>query len=201
MRAGAAALLACLLLAACQTVPVPPAAPDAQQQAAWEARLRRLTVIDRFDLKGRIASTSLGGGSADIAWKQDADHLQISLSGALGVGALRIEGTPDDLVIFTRDGRYQSAQAEQALVEKLGAPLPISDLRFWVIGIPRPGPSGVIGLDAEGRLGHLEQDGWQLDYLEYRPSSDPSLSLPRKLWLSCGSNRWKVVIDQWVATE
>ncbi len=197
MRRVTAALVLGFALAGCQTVPTPRISTNPELQPVWETHLQHLADIDHFQLKGRIASSNLGGGSADLSWIQQADHLEVSFSGALGVGALRIEGTPDHLTITTREGQYQAEAAEQALTEKLGAPLPIADLRYWVLGMPRPGTAGVIGLDPDGRLGHLEQDGWQLDYLEYRPASNPQPALPRKVWLRCGDSRWKLVIDQW----
>jgi outer membrane lipoprotein LolB len=198
MKQAVAALAAAILLGACQSLPPDVATPSPQEvQPQWQARLERLSVIQHFELKGRIASSSLGGGSADLTWIQNLDHLDVSLSGTLGIGALRIEGTPDKLIIISRDGQYQADEAEQALTEKLGAPLPLSDLRFWVLGLPRPGSDSRIKLDDQGRLSHLEQEGWQLDYIEYREFSAGSPALPRKLWLSSGSNRWKLVVDQW----
>ena len=195
MRVAAAALG--ILLSACQTATIAPEPSNAVAGSLWESRLESLSAISHFELRGRIASNSLGGGSADLSWTQSGDHFQVSLSGTLGIGAVRIEGTPDDLEIVTKDGRHQADAARQALTEQLGAPLPVDDLPFWVKGIPRPGIPSSWRLDPSGQLSHLEQEGWQLDYLEYRDNSPQSPSLPRKLWLSRGDNRWKLVVDEW----
>jgi outer membrane lipoprotein LolB len=184
-----------LLLSACQLQPTRVETP--QNETQWAARQLQLAEIRHFTLQGRIASSGLMGGTGEFSWEQDADRFTVSISGTLGVGGARIEGGADDLLIITRDGQYRAQEAETALAEKFGAPLPVADLRYWIIGLPRTGQTADLKVDDQGRLIRLDQDGWQLDYIEYLPAADHLPALPHKLWLSRGSNRWKLVVDRW----
>jgi outer membrane lipoprotein LolB len=197
MKRVAAAVSLALLVAGCQT-PAPPSTPvvSAEARSRWAQTEQRLAAVRFFDLRGRIASSGLGGGSGDLSWVQNDDHFVVQFSGALGLGALRVEGTPQDPVIITKDGRYGAEDAQAVLRRELGAPLPLDDLRYWVLGLPRPQAPATIALDEQGRLSQLDQDGWHLDYLDYRAAPIREL-LPHRLWLERNGNRWKIVIDEW----
>ena len=197
MRRLVAVVMSGALVSACQTLQPPPAPIPQGQSSQWAQRQQDLAAIQHFGLHGRIASNTLGAGSGDIAWDQSDDHFTVQLSGTFGIGAVRIEGTPERMTIITRDGHYQADEAEETLRERLGAPLPVADLRYWILGLPRPNSTADIQLDSEGRLSQLVQDGWTLDYVDYRQGDDSRYSLPHKLWLSSGTSRWKLVIDHW----
>ena len=57
------------------------------------------------------------------------------------------------------------------LEQTLGLRLPVTGLRYWVRGLPAPGPTALLQTDAAGRLTRLEQNGWVIEYPSYAPSS------------------------------
>jgi len=199
-RAAAAAILVLLCSSACQT-PLPPVSNSPAAQSLWAERQRRLDDLRNFALEGRIAGSGMYGGSGNIDWRETDDRFEVLVSGSLGVGALRIEGAGDRFEIVTKDGRYDAGEAESALREKLGAPLPVADLRFWILGLPRPGAGAAVVLDDSGRLGALDQDGWHLDFVDYRDAAPGGPELPHKLSLSSNGNKWRLVIDRWTGVS
>ena len=83
-------------------------------------------------------------------------------------------------------------------------------MQYWILGVPAPKISFTKTLDSYGRLQHLRQDGWDIEFLEYRTFSDREL--PRKMVLTAlpgtqhitddelGENnrvKVKVIIKQW----
>ena len=199
IRIARTLVVACLLaLAACGTIPQRNPVGATATEALWAQRRNQLAAIAAFSLQGRIAGGGVLGGSGDLNWQQTGDRSQVLFSGALGVGAIRIEGSPDDFSIRTRDGEYRADEARALLRERLGGELPLADLRYWILGMPRPGDAAALALDEAGRLSRLDQDGWHLDYLDYRSwAGEPGIDLPHKLTLKRGDSKWRVVIDVW----
>ncbi|MDB5986831.1 MAG: lolB [Nevskia sp.] len=185
-----------LCLAACATTTAPPAAIDQQQAGPlWQNHQASLLAIARFNLQGRIAEHGLSGNRADLQWTQRAAHFEVRVSGPLGVGALLLSGEPNAVSIRTKDGVLQTADPSAFMRQQLGWSLPVPQLRYWVLGLPAPGSTPSLILDAHGRAAALKQDGWSVEYTEYQ-TVDP-LELPRKIELADGTHSFRLVIDQW----
>jgi outer membrane lipoprotein LolB len=191
VRPGGAMALA-LLLGACATVPRPAAAPT-----PWAQRLPDLQAISHFQLQGRLAaSTGTDGFSAGLRWQQQDDRASIDLSAPLGFGAAHIEQTATNLQLTTSKGlTLDSSAASDELRATLGFEPPLSSLRFWILGASDPATSAQESLDTQQRLARLEQGGWQVDYGEY--SQVQQQWLPRRLTVTRGPLRLRVVIDSW----
>ena len=60
----------------------------------------------------------------------------------MGGEAIRIHVDGADYVVETPDGAsYDGERAQRLLAERIGAgrPLPVQDMRYWLIGVPAPG--------------------------------------------------------------
>ena len=184
-----------LLLAACSGSP--PNGEVDQQQAGvlWQHHQAQLQAIRDFVLSGRIAELGLTGNRADLKWTQKAAHFEVRVSGPLGVGALLLSGVPDAVTIRTKDGVLQTRDPSDFMQQQLGWSLPVARLRYWVLGLPAPGSAPSLLLDAQGRAATLQQDGWNMQYLEYQTVG--ALALPRKLEMADGTHSFRLVIDQW----
>ncbi len=66
---------------------------------------------------------------------------------------------------------------------------------YWILGASDPATSAQQSLDAQQRLARLQQEGWQVDYAEYARVQQQWL--PRRLTVTRGSLRLRVVIDRW----
>ena len=53
------------------------------------------------------------------------------------------------------------------MYDQLGYELPVSQLSYWIKGIPAPGSAGQPSFNEENHLVSLEQDGWHVQYMAY----------------------------------
>lgn len=81
-----------LLLGACTG-----RAPDLSGGMARPAQFEALSAIQGFEVQGRLRSGLVAG--ATLHWLQAGEHFTLQLAGPLGSGALRLEGTPQDVSI------------------------------------------------------------------------------------------------------
>lgn len=188
--AGVTAILGTGLMGGCAiTPPVPP--------ADWtQVKLQRQS-LDHWEMTGRAAvATATDGWTASVAWSQRAADSELRLQGTLGVGGVRVRGDGQSFEIETSKGeKIASDDAAAALQQAVGVPLPVSALRFWLLGVPAPGMPAIEELDEQGRLVRLEQDGWQATYDRYAYQKDAWL--PGRMRLEKGAVRVRVVVHQW----
>jgi len=152
-------------------------------------------------MAGRSAARSVFAprrtqAAAPVFWLQRQDYFDIRLSGPLGRGATRLTGRPDAVTLeIAGQGHYQ-ADSPEALVERqLGWQLPVSNLLWWVRGLPAPDSRSRLSLDGASRLARLEQDGWQVDYLAYR--DEDGYALPERIRLEGRDLQVTLVIKDW----
>jgi outer membrane lipoprotein LolB len=193
--ARAGAVIALGVLAACRTTPVPLQFPAA---APWELRKGQLQARAHFELRGRVAvSTGHDGFNANLRWAQDGAHSQLTLEGPLGVGAVQVSTSGEDLTVVAANGTHlDSAAAHAELAARLGFDPPLASLRYWIQGVPDPSQNATEELDAaQQRLRSLAQGGWRIDYPEYRAVGVEWL--PGRLTLQREAVRVKMVVDDW----
>lgn len=194
--AGAAALL----LAGCFNNVQPGLSGNSgQAQQAWEARRAALEKLHAFTLQGRLAETGLVSFGGTLSWMQDGETFQARFFGPLGVGAVAISGTPQEMEVRSKDGSVRTREPEAYMQQQFGWSLPLRGLRYWVLGLPAPGGETQLRLDEAGRILALKQGGWELDYSEYQDVG--GLGLPKKFTISDSERGFKVFVDQWVSVE
>lgn len=187
-----------VLLAGCAATPErKPVMPAAQ---AWRLRRHELGALQTWTLSGRIAiQTPSEAWNASIYWSQTPARYRISVVGPLGSGSFRLDGDALGVVLQTpKDGAFSARDPDTLMEDVLGLRMPVSGLRYWILGLPAPGSTPRSVLDAYGRLSHLRQDGWQIDYRRYRQVH--GLDLPDKVFLSNDHYDLRLVVSEWVLT-
>lgn len=181
------------ILTSCATPPV--VSPAAQN--AWTARQSHWLKLNHWRAVGRIGVVNeQDGWHANFQWDQQGSAYRIDLIGPLGQGRVLVQGDAETVSIQTQDGHNWTASDADALLEQsLGIQLPVNGLRYWVRGLPEPGATPVVETDAEGRLIHLEQNGWIIDYPAYM--STTALDLPARIVARRTDLGVKLVIEQW----
>jgi outer membrane lipoprotein LolB len=198
-RAALATLLGAL--AACTSLPPAraPAPPGVAVPSDWASRRSALQAFSGFELKGRIAvAAGEEGFSAGVRWQERQGEALIELDGPFGVGGLRLQARGDDLELTTARGeRLDGSAARAELERRIGFPLPVAALRYWIRGVPDPARDAAERLAPDApRLEGLEQDGWRVDYPAYVVAG-PTGELPRRITVSRESTRLRMVIEDW----
>jgi len=150
---------------------------DAPVNENWQARRNVLAAMQRWEFTGRIGVRDENEAhSSRIRWQQNNDDYVINLWGTLNAGATQITGTPA-LVTLQQEGKAPllAATPEELVEEQLGYELPVSQLSFWIKGIPAPGSTGAPTFNEENHLITLLQDGWTVQYMAYTNYNTESL--------------------------
>lgn len=142
---------------------------------------------------GAIAArTSQQSWSAFLQWKQYGNNYQISLFGPLGTQSATLYGSPNYVRLETSDGKKMSAATpEELLIKQTGWNLPVSNLYYWMRGLPVPGIPAQQYFDPSYQLTFLQQCGWRVKYDDYQGQ------FPRKIYLSSSQINIKIVINNW----
>ena len=194
-------LLSILLisLTACTTITPRPSAQfvNTQTNAVLQTQQNQISLISNWTIHGRIAvQMAQRGGSASVYWKQQGQSYLMELFGPLGAGAVYLNGAPGQIVLTTSKGQQlQAATPEKLLQQALGWNLPITNLHYWIRGIPAPGFTLTRSFNNQGQLSQLQQDGWQINYLTYLNTNN--LSLPQNIELIGQGLVIKIIIDNW----
>jgi outer membrane lipoprotein LolB len=192
---GAAALA--VLLAGCRTVPAPAPGPGPGADAPWPEQRAALESFDNYSLTGRVAVAARGEGfSGALRYQQQPRHSDLALDGPLGMGGLRVILDGEQLAITTSRGEQLDGGAARAELEQsLGFPMPIAELRWWLLGIPAPGEANIDTDAASGEIRGFLQNGWKISIDARAPAL--GFALPQRLTVMREGARMKLLVDRW----
>lgn len=172
-----------LLNAACITQPQRIVGTSAVRDAG---ELRDWTASGRMGISGVEQA-----GSGGFTWRQQADISDLQVRGPMGMGLLAIHLQGQRLTLQASDGtQYDAAQALAELEQRLGAPVPVAQLRYWVLGLAAPGVHQWLAPSTT-----LTQEGWQIRYSDWLQRG--ALRLPGKVILSREQVRIVIVVQEW----
>ncbi len=183
-----------LWLMACSAPQPRPSLSD--PAAVWQHHRTQLADVAQWHLLGRLAIQT-GGESwyASIEWKQLLQDYEIRLTAPLGQGTIRLRGNEKVVELSDTDGRTAlDYDPETLLWREFGWKVPVASLRFWVLGLPAPGPEQH-ELDSNGRLSRLLQNDWEIHFLDY--TSHQGMVLPRKVFINNHQAEVRLVVNTW----
>lgn len=153
--------------------------------------------IHTWTAKGKISVTVDGERkNANFSWLNKGNDFNIRLHGPFGSGAANLKKS-GDRVSYT-DGKHQhlANSAEALLEEATGWILPISDLRWWIKGLPASTSTILHSeINDNGQLSSLQQQGWHLHFKDYQTVAGHPL--PGKILASRNELRLAIVIKEW----
>ncbi|MGV3593278.1 MAG: lipoprotein insertase outer membrane protein LolB [Gammaproteobacteria bacterium] len=169
--ARAAALLAfSLLLTACATQPLVIDDPD------WLRHEQSVAALQDWELSGRLVVRQADGNdSVNINWQQLDDTFDLRLFGSLGLGAVRVYGTPRAVTVEKAGEESVTLPGLAAVTrEYFGYEFPTAELLYWVRGLPAPRRGGMHTFDDNRMLATLRQEDangkqWELSFDRYQP--------------------------------
>lgn len=187
-------LIVLLLAGGCATRP-PAVAPEAE--SAWLEHRAALEALRDWQVQGRVAlRTETEGWSASFDWQQRGANYRIRLRGPFGQGAVELHGGRHGVWLKRADQPAVFAQNPEVLLhQQTGWQLPVKGLAAWLRGLPVADGDPAVQWDEQGRLLHIGQNGWLIDYQRYLEKG--GLALPKKLRLKRDSIQVRFVVDDW----
>jgi outer membrane lipoprotein LolB len=183
--------------AACAQFRQPSLSPS-DLQRAWQEHQFALQKIEEWNLKGRLAVDAIKEAwTGTLRWTQEGDKFEILWLAPFGQGSVELRGNHEIVILqLPKEEPMAAASAEEILETRLGWSLPVSGLRYWLLGLPAPElPVANLSLDPSGRLLRLSQGGWKIRYLGYKQVNH--YELPGKVFLNNPKLRLRLVIDHW----
>lgn len=165
--------------------------------SSWPLQQQRAQALQTWTLKGQVGiHTQTQGSSFSVLWQQLPRQSTLHFFGPLGLGNALLEQTPQNLTLSIGNKRFTAQNPETLLQEQLGWPLPVTNLYFWIRGIPAPNAQASWQIDAQRQvLLSLSQQGWYIQYLHYQTVK--GLLLPDKIYLARDNLQAKIIIRQW----
>ena len=206
------ALIALLLLTSCASVVNQ--TTQIESQSIWQQRQLQLSNLTDWHMKGRMVvvnGAELWAISVD--WKQKGEQYIIFLSGPFGAGKVQLAGSQNGVLLKNSDDQIFYAETpEELLLEHTGVIMPLSYLRFWMLGLPHPKAiNNMEMLDQSGRLESLRLDSqsrepWDVAFKRYtaieniKMARKPgSIELPDKIFIHQGEDiKVRVVVGEWL---
>lgn len=127
--------------------------------------------------------------------QRGASQYQIRLSGPLGSGTVMISRSGGAVTLRDGPKTVTSANAESLLKQQTGIRLPVTNLYYWIRGIPAPGAVQGEKRDPAGHLTLLKQGGYTIQYLQY--TSTAGTLLPTNVKLQGNGIFIKFIIKNW----
>lgn len=189
-------LLAVISLTACSSIP--PHALVADPDKKWEQRKSELSEINDWALNGRIAIID-GEESWHLTmeWQRHGDKYTLDLSGPFGAGHAQLTGSSDGVMLVDADNNYFYADSPDRLLQKAtGIHMPVKSLLYWMRGLPnRNIKEQKQKLDEFGRLQHLQQGNWGVQFKQY--INVARHELPQKIFIDGHNLKVKIFVDEW----
>ncbi len=147
----------------------------------------------QWSFDGKIGITTPDDSMAGfIQWKQQKDNFDIYVTGPLGQGSTRIEGTSKHATLTQGGKIHTGVNPQQLIYQQLGWFFPLKNLPYWLKGKTAPfSPAKTESKD--GKLAKIEQDLWNVEIQRY----DPYYDLPARIKIRQGKWKFLIVVKNW----
>jgi outer membrane lipoprotein LolB len=193
------AVTASLWLISCTTpdINTGPTDPD------WLQHQESVLALADWELSGRLnVRQQNASDTVSINWQQQEQNFEIRFSGTLGLGAVQVHGSPDEVVVEKAGTETVVLPDLQALTRNyLGYDFPATQLLFWVRGIPAPANIITTSLNSDLMLETLIQADatgrrWELEYDRYQQTAD--VWLPGRIRVNSEDIQLTFLINEWL---
>lgn len=198
-----AAVVAAGLLTACVT---PQAPLEPASVSAIAERQKKLRSLDTYSFNGGIGIwTDEESISARIRWLQVQEELTVDLAGPLGIGNMQLQSSANSAILTRGDSVVFSGPSADTVLQNglsLAAPIPLNELKKWVLGLP--GNATSLQSDNQGKLSSLfytDKQGtrWQARFRKYTMLD--GLEVPSLITASGGPYSVRLVLRNWQSTS
>lgn len=142
-------------------------------------------------------------GSASLIWNESPEQRNLRLLGPLGGGLILLQQDAKGVSIQDSKGKVWHARDAGELITRVtGWQIPVTALRWWLLGLTEPSSKAEFTLDEKHRLATVQQAGWMVSLDKY--SQFGSYELPSSIVIETLTDRAdkryiriKVVVKDW----
>ena len=164
----------------------------------WRSQSDALLRLQDWSLSGRFGIfNETEAWNGDLSWRQRDQQYQIQLSGPLGQGSALIKGANGYSELQLSESEIHIASDPESLLTRyLGLNIPVSGLRYWVLGIPAP-KARIESMEVNDsqQITRMKQQGWDIRFKRYQLVEGQTL--PTKIFLERQDLSVRLVVDQW----
>lgn len=166
---------------------------SAYQTKSWQKRYQVLSHISRWSIDGVFSIQQPGKTIiASYDWQQKAHNYDIRIYSSLNIYSVNISVRSGMVLLWcSPKERYTADTPEKLMQARLGWHLPVSNLCYWIRGIPAPGAYQA-NFDPYGHFIILQQNGWYIHFSQYTHIGP--VDLPCILKLNSGQMVVKIII-------
>ncbi|MDA0279698.1 MAG: lipoprotein insertase outer membrane protein LolB [Proteobacteria bacterium] len=177
-RSAAGLLLATALLSACAAI-----APPAEENSDWSRQRNQLQDFDSWELRGRVnVRYDNESHTPRINWLQQNVEYHIRLWGTFNAGNTLIVGRPGYVTLENDGETVDASSPEELILRQMGYELPVSQLNYWIKGLPSPDSDFQLSFNELNQLTTIEQADWTINLSDMRQYGE--INLPRRVELT-----------------
>lgn len=194
-----------LILSGCSYLMKEPisTAPQSYTAIPFALRQQKLITLNGWQLNGSFSIQQAGQIPiiANYGWQQfNYSNYRIEMNAPLNLVSVVITGQPGGVNLQSSQGISRQAASPELLMQSmLGWSLPISNLIYWVRGLPANTPAANESFDTFGHLIALQQDGWSVQLSHYEAVAS-GFDLPKQIDLQRPGIIVKILAKTWVLT-
>jgi outer membrane lipoprotein LolB len=168
-----------------------------EQLSSLSGSEQALYALKAWRLEGRVGvQTAKDAWHANLFWEHEADQDRLRISGPLNQGMLSIVVQKDLIYLNEGNGIGEMSRDPEALLKRrLGFAVPLSSLRYWILGLPDPAIAFVPSYDEKGGLTGFRQLGWLLGLDRFMKVG--ARVLPQKMLIQGSEVKLKLIADSW----
>lgn len=170
----------------------------------WLQHQQSVLALSNWQLSGRLnVRQQNASDTVSINWQQQEQNFEIRFSGTLGLGAVQVHGSPDEVVVEKAGAETVVLPDLQALTRNyLGYDFPAAQLLFWVRGIPAPANMITTSLNTDLMLEKLVQTDatgrrWELQYDRYQQAA-ADVWLPGRIRVNSEDIQLTFLVNEWL---
>jgi len=168
----------------------------------WLQHRTQVSSLGKWQATGKLAvKVPDDGGSMSLRWQQQPDEFTLEFTGPFGQNLLSITGQGKS-VQLNEPGKptISASTAEELIRRNTGWTIPVTQLAFWVRGLPDPHARiHRFTPNTQGLIGELEQLDWRINYSEYIgvDTGTGVVNMPKRIIADYKDMRLTLVIREW----
>jgi len=164
---------------------------------SWHKRQKQLNGLTNWKLKSVVSiKESKQHTILHAYWQQLINEYMINITSQFNVGGIKIAGDANQVTLWrSNTNKVIAKNPENLIYNELGWTLPLSNLKYWILGLPAPNLNHNSKFDRYNHLTYLEQQNWRINYTNF--ISIKNIDLPTTILLSNNNLQIKIIIKQW----